>query len=59
MCIRDRHQGADQPLELPRHVLDGAIGPRLVRGRRLEQFAHPTALQPPGADRPARARCRS
>eukprot|EP00969_Alexandrium_andersonii_P295550 13064491-Alexandrium_andersonii.AAC.1 len=30
--LKGEHQGADQPLELPHGVLDGAIGLRLVRG---------------------------
>eukprot|EP00969_Alexandrium_andersonii_P156175 6904992-Alexandrium_andersonii.AAC.1 len=31
---RERH-GAGQPLELPRRILDRAVGLRLIRGRRL------------------------
>eukprot|EP00969_Alexandrium_andersonii_P192806 8517418-Alexandrium_andersonii.AAC.1 len=31
-----QHQGADQPLELPRRILDGTVGLRFVRRRRLE-----------------------
>eukprot|EP00969_Alexandrium_andersonii_P304576 13463434-Alexandrium_andersonii.AAC.1 len=34
--LQRQHHGADQPLELPHRILDGAIGLRLIRRGRLE-----------------------
>eukprot|EP00969_Alexandrium_andersonii_P069535 3067719-Alexandrium_andersonii.AAC.1 len=49
-------QCADQPLELPRRILDRAVGLRLIRGRRPEHNLHAQALgDSPGADPPTPA----
>eukprot|EP00969_Alexandrium_andersonii_P028492 1243759-Alexandrium_andersonii.AAC.1 len=42
--LRRQHHGAGQPLERPHRVLNGPVGPRLVRRRRLEHGLHPQAL---------------
>eukprot|EP00969_Alexandrium_andersonii_P172644 7632231-Alexandrium_andersonii.AAC.1 len=39
--LKRQHQGADQPLELPRRILNGTVSLRLLRRRRLEHSLRP------------------
>eukprot|EP00969_Alexandrium_andersonii_P154275 6819987-Alexandrium_andersonii.AAC.2 len=42
--LERQHPSANQPLELPRRLLGGTVGLRLVRGRRLEHSLCPHTL---------------